>query len=53
MLGGKKKVMSRAFFVKLRVFKRGFLQNQQYIGLKFSEIIEIVMLYQYSGFNYY
>ena len=44
------KVMSYAFFVKFRVFKRGFLQKQQYIGLKFSEITEIVMLFNIQGF---
>jgi len=39
---------SHTFSEKFRVFKREFIRKIRFIGLKFSEITEIVMLFQYS-----
>ena len=40
--------MSHTFFVKFRVLKQNFSETIRYVGLKLSEITEIVMLFQYS-----
>ena len=48
-----KKLMSHTFFVKCLVLKENFSETIQYIGLKFSEITEIVMLFQYSEVLFY
>ena len=48
---GAKKLMNHTFFVKFPVFKslkEIFSETIRYTGLKFSEITEIVMLFQYS-----
>ena len=46
-----KKLMSHTFFVKCLVLKEYFSETIQYIGLKFSEITE--MLFQYSEVLFY
>ena len=35
------------------VFQKKFLETIWYIGLKFSEITEIVLFFQYSGISFY
>ena len=41
------------FFVNFRVCKGNFSETIGYIGLKISEITEIVMLFQYSEISFY
>ena len=43
-----KKLMSHTVFVKTEFFKNNFSETVRYIGLKFSEITEIVMLFRCS-----
>ena len=40
--------MYHTFFVKIEFFQNNFSETVRYIGLKFSEVTEIVMLFQYS-----
>ena len=35
------------------VFQKNFSETIWYIGLKFSEITEIVLFFQYSGISFY
>ena len=45
--------MSHTFFVNLEHLKENFSRTIRYIRLKFSEIAEIVMLFQYSDILVY
>ena len=45
-----KKLMSHTFSVKFRVLEENFSETILCIGLKFSEITETVMPFQYSVF---
>ena len=48
-----KKVIEPYIFLKFRVFSREFLRTIRCSGLKFSEITETVILFQYSEFLFY
>ena len=48
-----KKLMSHTFTVKFRVFRGEFSETIWCIGLKFSEITDTVMPFQYSEFLFY
>ena len=52
-LVGGKKVNEPYILDKCLVLKENFSETIQYIGLKFSEITEIVMLFQYSEVLFY
>ena len=41
------------FFASFKVFQREFTETIWYMWLKFSEITEIVMLFQYSEISFY
>ena len=45
--------MSHTFSLKFRVLRREFPETIRCIGLKFSEITETVMPFQYSEFLLY
>ena len=54
LLGGKnvnEPINSLTFIVKFRVLKSNFSKTARYIGLKFPQITEIVLLFQRSCFN--
>ena len=48
-----KKLMSHAFSVKFRVFRREFLRNHSMYWTQLSEITDTVMPFQYSEFLFY
>ena len=53
LLDGKTFIMSSYVLFKLWVFQREFLRNyNRYIGLKFSEVTEIAILFQYLKISF-